>query len=74
MACFVSTLTYVLCRIAQHYCWQLATACNERTSAPGTSAPLPTWGRCSGKPLPSTGTAGSRGLPALGGTQSPKKI
>eukprot|EP00971_Amphidinium_carterae_P149799 2969701-Amphidinium_carterae.1 len=48
------------------------TARDERTSAAGTSAPLPTWRACSEMPEPSTGTAGSRGPPALGGTQSEK--
>eukprot|EP00971_Amphidinium_carterae_P337317 6474066-Amphidinium_carterae.1 len=32
------------------------TACDERTSAPGTSRPLPEWIPCSIGPMPSTGS------------------
>eukprot|EP00971_Amphidinium_carterae_P007772 153989-Amphidinium_carterae.1 len=69
MACFVSTLTYVLCRTVQHYCWPLRAM---RTSAPGTSRPLPTCRGCSEMPRPLTRTSGLLGPPALAGTQSPK--
>eukprot|EP00971_Amphidinium_carterae_P209369 4153044-Amphidinium_carterae.1 len=68
-----------LLRVDSHLCLVpycaallLATACDERTSANGTSAPLPGWITCSEMPMPSTGTAGLLG-PALGGTQSPKE-
>eukprot|EP00971_Amphidinium_carterae_P015264 301050-Amphidinium_carterae.1 len=50
-----------------------AVACDERTSATGTSPPLPACNQCSLVPRPLTRTLGLRGPQALGGTQSQMK-